>query len=64
MTVPFEYQVNVIHTDDYVMSRFFNSDAIIDAVLWMIDKLPTEKQRADARVGIMLNLRHDDESSQ
>jgi hypothetical protein len=63
MTIPAEYQVNVLPTDsdEYILSRFFSSgstDDFVACVHWMIEQLPTPLQQANARVALMLSLRH------
>lgn len=67
MSLPTEYALEVLpHDDDSIHRRLFSSESITDvvaAVTWMIDLLPTEMQRADARVRIMLLLRHPEEAT-
>jgi hypothetical protein len=64
VSLPTEYSVNVLpHDEEVVSTRIFNSnkvDDLVAAVTWMIESLPTEMQRASARVGIMLTLRHEE----
>lgn len=65
--MPTEYSLSVLpHDTEQVETRLFSSQSIpdlIEAVHWMIESLPTEMDKANARVGIMLSLRHTEEVS-
>lgn len=60
-----EFRLDVLpHDKSEIYTHLFSSDStddVIAAVNWIVGYLPTEMQRAQARVGIMLSLRHDEE---
>lgn len=60
MATGIEYEVRVIDHATYTMRRG-GADTLVDTMLWMIESLPTEMARAEARVGLMLQLRHTDD---
>lgn len=44
------------------MLTFTSAEQLVAAVNWMIELLPDELCKSEARVGLMLTLRHNEES--
>lgn len=61
-----EYRIDILpHNAENIETRLFSSHSVSDLILAvhsMIDHLPTANAQADARVRLMLTLRHPEEA--